>query len=107
MSQSDILSTITQVTGVGPKHWQPFEEKSPGGVPMTGYVCLQESDYNGSIAASRQFAADLSPRPSFLAAPPGHGFLIKAIEIASAGHCMPGDLPTEIRLRHEASRAML
>ena len=50
MSQSDILSTITQVTGVGPKHWQPFDEKSPGGVPMSGYVCLQESDYLGALA---------------------------------------------------------
>ena len=50
MSQADILSTITQITGVGAKHWQPFDEKSPGGVPMLGYVCLQESDYLGALA---------------------------------------------------------
>jgi len=50
MPQADVLSTIAQVTGVGPKHWQPFDEKSPGGVPMTGYVCLQESDYLGALA---------------------------------------------------------
>jgi hypothetical protein len=50
MSQADILSTIAQVTGIGPKHWQPFDEKSPGGVPMTGYICLQESDYLGALA---------------------------------------------------------
>jgi hypothetical protein len=50
MSQADILSSIAQVTGVGPKHWQLFDEKSPRGVPMTGYICLQESDYLGALA---------------------------------------------------------
>jgi predicted alpha/beta hydrolase family esterase len=24
MPQTDVLSTIAQVTGVGPKHWQPW-----------------------------------------------------------------------------------
>ncbi len=50
MKETDLLATITQITGVGPKHWQAFQDKSPGGVPMSGYVCLQESDHLGALA---------------------------------------------------------
>ncbi len=47
------LATIVSITGVGPKHWQDFSAVSPGGVPLAGFLCRQESDWLGTLALTQ------------------------------------------------------
>ncbi len=53
MTNSETLKTIVHITGVAAKHWNDFDVTSPGGVPFAGYVCMQESDYLGTLAITR------------------------------------------------------
>jgi len=47
------LETVVSITGVGSKHWQDFEARSPGGIHFSGFLCRQESDWLGTLAVTQ------------------------------------------------------
>ena len=49
-----MLEQIVAITGVAPRHWQPFTAVSPGGISFAGYVCREESEKLGMLAVTEQ-----------------------------------------------------